>query len=225
MTIVRPATRFTKGRKGHKVEAIVLHYTGGGSGYALARWFASNDPRMQVSAHFIISRDGRLIPCVDLDDTAWHAGTRKGRGDMWRGQEDPEVNANYLTIGIELANYGKLQLVDSIGKQEFLTPYGKKYRGPKPVNNGSHWEPYTEKQLATLDDLLIHLIDEFGLDHATCMMRHSEISPRRKKDPGPAFPWEKMQDTLATHFNAETHYDEEEEMCMLSESRGEDLSE
>lgn len=47
----------------------------------------------EVSAHFFIRRDGRLIQCVDVDARAWHAGQ-----SFYRGRS----NCNDDSVGIEL---------------------------------------------------------------------------------------------------------------------------
>lgn len=48
---------------------------------------------MQVSAHFVIRRDGELVQFVSCDRRAWHAGV-----SSWRGRE----NCNDFSIGVEL---------------------------------------------------------------------------------------------------------------------------
>lgn len=48
---------------------------------------------LQVSAHFVIRRDGELLQFVSCDARAWHAGL-----SVWRGRE----NCNDWSIGIEL---------------------------------------------------------------------------------------------------------------------------
>jgi N-acetyl-anhydromuramoyl-L-alanine amidase len=48
---------------------------------------------MEVSAHFFIRRDGRLIQFVSVDQRAWHAGRSRYRG---------RDNCNDDSIGIEL---------------------------------------------------------------------------------------------------------------------------
>lgn len=48
---------------------------------------------LQVSAHFVIRRDGTLLQFVSCDERAWHAGR-----SSWRGRED----CNDWSIGIEL---------------------------------------------------------------------------------------------------------------------------
>ena len=48
---------------------------------------------LEVSAHFVIRRDGELLQFVSCDERAWHAGS-----SSWRGRE----NCNDFSIGIEL---------------------------------------------------------------------------------------------------------------------------
>jgi AmpD protein len=47
----------------------------------------------EVSAHFVIRRDGELIQFVAVTDRAWHAGR-----SAWRGRD----NCNDYSVGIEL---------------------------------------------------------------------------------------------------------------------------
>jgi len=47
----------------------------------------------QVSAHFLIRRDGERVQFVSCADRAWHAGV-----SSWRGQD----NCNDFSIGVEL---------------------------------------------------------------------------------------------------------------------------
>lgn len=48
---------------------------------------------MQVSAHFLIRRDGELLQFVSCNERAWHAGR-----SQWRGRAD----CNDFSVGIEL---------------------------------------------------------------------------------------------------------------------------
>ena len=48
---------------------------------------------LQVSAHFYVRRDGRLLQFVGVDRRAWHAGRSE-----WEGRE----NCNDYSVGIEL---------------------------------------------------------------------------------------------------------------------------
>jgi AmpD protein len=48
---------------------------------------------LEVSAHFVIRRDGEALQFVSIDDRAWHAGK-----SSWEGRDD----CNSWSIGIEL---------------------------------------------------------------------------------------------------------------------------
>lgn len=75
---------------------MVLHYTAmqdcAGAAKALC------DPEREVSAHYLIGRDGTVFELVAPEMRAWHAG--KG---WWQGRYD----VNSRSIGIELDNDGR----------------------------------------------------------------------------------------------------------------------
>lgn len=74
---------------------MVLHYTAMASASeALARLC---DPVAEVSAHYLIDRDGTIFSLVDEANRAWHAGA-----GAWGGAGD----VNSRSIGIELQNTG-----------------------------------------------------------------------------------------------------------------------
>lgn len=82
-------------RKGHPVDLIVLHYTAMTDAVSALERLC--DPATEVSAHYLVSRDGDLYRLVAEDKRAWHAGT-----GCWAGHED----VNSRSIGIELDNDG-----------------------------------------------------------------------------------------------------------------------
>lgn len=93
--ISHPSPNFGNRRDGLRPELVVLHYTAmPDAEAALDRLCA---PEHEVSAHYLIARDGRLYGLVEEDKRAWHAGA----GD-WRGRGD----VNSRSIGIELDNCG-----------------------------------------------------------------------------------------------------------------------
>ena len=59
---------------------------------------------VQVSAHFYIRRDGRVIQFVGCDQRAWHAGT-----SCWNERE----NCNDYSVGIELEGSDSQSFEDS----------------------------------------------------------------------------------------------------------------
>ena len=90
------ASNFRKGRSnGLKPEAIVIHIICGSLESAKAQ-FA--DPAAQVSAHYGVGRDGRVLQFVEEEDTAFHAGIVVS--PTWKGIKGG-LNPNLYTIGIE----------------------------------------------------------------------------------------------------------------------------
>ncbi|WP_425041182.1 N-acetylmuramoyl-L-alanine amidase [Primorskyibacter sp. S187A] len=82
-------------RAGLTPHLIVLHYTAMASAERARDWLCN--PEAQVSAHYVLARDGTLWQLVDETERAWHAGAGE-----WRGQDD----INSRSIGIEIANTG-----------------------------------------------------------------------------------------------------------------------
>jgi len=94
--VQRPSPNFGP-RKGGilKPDMVVLHYTAMLSAEGAICMLC--DPEKEVSAHFLIARDGVVTQMVDERARAWHAGA--GR---WAGCDD----INSRSIGIELDNDG-----------------------------------------------------------------------------------------------------------------------
>lgn len=82
--------------QGTVVDTIVLHHTAGKVLAGTVKWFTM--PESQVSAHFVIGRDGSIVQQVSTYKRAWHAGVsidafgRKGVNDF--------------SVGIEIDNVG-----------------------------------------------------------------------------------------------------------------------
>ncbi|MBA7714579.1 hypothetical protein ES703_123605 [subsurface metagenome] len=64
-------------RNGTKIDMIVMHYTDGDSAQGAINRFL--DPREQVSAHYIIERNGDITQMVNDSEKAWHAKTANPR--------------------------------------------------------------------------------------------------------------------------------------------------
>jgi len=78
-----------------RVAFVVIHFTGDDSATRALRTLTS--PREQVSAHYLIGRDGTIVQLVDERARAWHAGESR-----WGTVTD----LNSASIGIELDNNG-----------------------------------------------------------------------------------------------------------------------
>jgi len=92
---VMPSPNHGERAGGRRPDMIVLHYTGmPDAGAALERLCS---PASEVSAHYFVFEDGRVIQLVQEGRRAWHAGVAS-----WAGETD----INSCSIGIEIANPG-----------------------------------------------------------------------------------------------------------------------
>lgn len=107
----------------------------------------------EVSAHFVIRRDGQLLQFVSVLDRAWHAGA-----SSWQGRS----NCNDYAVGIEL--------------------------------EGLEDHPFEAAQYLALADLVRALQGPWPIAQVT---GHEHVSPGRKRDPGRAFDWRRLQRLLA----------------------------
>ena len=92
---VIPSANYGDRNKGRLPDMIVLHYTGmpDVEGAIAQLCTAGTD----VSAHYIVLEDGRIVQCVPEAKRAWHAGV-----SSWAGEED----INSCSIGVEIVNRG-----------------------------------------------------------------------------------------------------------------------
>lgn len=94
---VRVSPNFGGRRDGMRPDCVVLHYTGMETGEAAEAWLCA--PESEVSSHYLVHEDGRIVQMVRESDRAWHAG----RGS-WKGLSD----VNSFSIGVEMVNCGPL---------------------------------------------------------------------------------------------------------------------
>lgn len=93
--LVQPSPNHGERREGREPDMILLHYTGMPDDEQAADWLCN--PQSEVSCHYFIHRDGRVLQMVPESRRAWHAGK-----SFWAGEED----INSRSIGIEIANAG-----------------------------------------------------------------------------------------------------------------------
>jgi N-acetylmuramoyl-L-alanine amidase len=92
---VRASPNFGPRRGPLRPDMIILHYTGMPSGEGAEAWLCN--PASEVSSHYIVHEDGRVVQMVREADRAWHAGR-----SSWQGHQD----INSASVGIEIANPG-----------------------------------------------------------------------------------------------------------------------
>lgn len=86
-------------RRGNAIKGFVIHMTEG-SFESAVEW--CNNPKSQVSYHFIINTNGEDICLVMPENTAWHAGKISNSSAeivKWG------LNPNLYTVGIAIAGF------------------------------------------------------------------------------------------------------------------------
>lgn len=172
---------YSSSREDARIEMLVLHYTDGPTLEDCAAIF--RDPERRVSCHYIVGIDGAVLQMVRDEDCAWHCGV-----STWGGK----TGCNPWSLGIEIVNWGRLQKKE--GKY-YCWPddFGTPYDGPPPVfARDDWWAPYPAVQVDQVASLAGLLVDRYRIPLAN-IVRHSDIAPDRKIDPGPAFPWSELK--------------------------------
>jgi N-acetylmuramoyl-L-alanine amidase len=169
-------------------DTIIIHYTGGTSARSSADWLCRSG--VQASAHIIIDRaDGTIFQLVPFDTVAWHAG--KSAYTFPDGTE--RVGFNRFSIGIELDNAGPLSKTGG----GFQSWQGHVYPEDQTMaathrneKQERYWHTFSEPQMTVLEEVCLLLAAKYGITH---ILGHDEIAPKRKIDPGPAFPMESFR--------------------------------
>ncbi len=161
------------------IKGIIIHYTAGASTESSVAYLSN--PNVKVSAHIVISPLGHIYQLVPFNIQSWHAGKSEYMGDS---------NLNKYSIGIELANYGKLKKE----RGKFFTWF-KQEVPPQFVativqnNQSTYWNSYSFLQLQRAYYLCQHIINHYPIQY---IVGHSDIN-NNKQDPGPCFPIKTFQ--------------------------------
>ncbi len=92
---VHPSPNHGDRKDGKTATALVLHYTGMKDAAGALHQLCN--PAAQVSSHYLVFEDGRILQLVPEARRAWHAGA-----GSWQGESD----MNSASIGIEIVNPG-----------------------------------------------------------------------------------------------------------------------
>ncbi len=166
------------------LDTVVMHYTAGPYQTSLRTLI---NPKVRASAHVIIDRNGSITQLIPFNLMAWHAGESYYKG---------RVGYNKYSIGIEMVNSGYLTKSGNI----YRAWYGEAFN-PSDVVEAIHrnqsvpkfWHVYTPEQIDSAYDLVELLIETYGIKN---ILGHEEVAPKRKTDPGPAFPLDKFRERL-----------------------------
>ena len=166
-------------------DTIIIHYTAGSSAESSIKTLC--DKRTKASAHLVVGRDGSVTQLLPFNKIAWHAGKSAYGG---------RTGYNKYSIGIEIDNAGKL--TKSGG--QYIAWFGRVYPEEEVVeavhrneSEPHYWHRYTEEQIERVNDICADLIEAYGI---SSILGHEEISPKRKVDPGPGFPLDKLRDRV-----------------------------
>ncbi len=158
----RPSPNRTRSdRTAEDIDAIVIHTLQAQFQEGVS-YLCTNEAN--VSAHFVISRDGFVAELVPVKDIAWHA---RYYNDRSIGIECEGFAENPETWTRDLMN----TLVRLVA---YLTT---RYR--IPVRHPSSKAEKPKKENGGYDEPL----DESGI------LSHGQIDPSRRRDPGPYFDW------------------------------------
>jgi N-acetylmuramoyl-L-alanine amidase len=98
-------------RGGKDIDTIVLHHTASNNGAGdLAHM---RNPKSEVSAHYMVDRDGKIYQLVGDSKRAWHAG----KGEL----HGVPTDVNGRSIGIELVNDGSGKTAFTEAQMKSLT--------------------------------------------------------------------------------------------------------
>jgi len=176
-------------RHGHKIDLVVLHYTGGnGDAHAVGRLF--NNPRRHAASHYGVSRDGTVAQYVSETRAAWHAGDGLCPADFSPASLADRSrwldNVNRRSIGIEICNRG---FPPSRPGRARVTA-----RHRNPHDDHESWEAYPEAQMVAVESLVREIVQRHG--PALRIIGHEDVTNfvtlgrvGSKVDPGPAFDW------------------------------------
>ena len=123
------ASPFFSSRNGERIRRIVMHYTTSRNVDGTIAWF--QDPRAQVSAHYVIGRDGEIYQMVRDSDKAWHA---KGANANSIGIEHSAAAGDSMTAAQTLSSVALVRWLLSEYKLPETAICGHKYT---PENAGT----------------------------------------------------------------------------------------
>ncbi|MDX5476762.1 MAG: N-acetylmuramoyl-L-alanine amidase [Bacillaceae bacterium] len=136
----------------------------------------------QVSAHYIIDRDGTIYLFVGEDRVAYHAGKGNVISEVFN-----IASMNDKSIGIELLAIGTKEEMVPLITEEAYDKLDSSFIG------------YTDEQYSALQTLITDILSRHNTikrdrEH---IIGHNEYAPVRKPDPGMLFDWTRLE----FHYN------------------------
>jgi N-acetylmuramoyl-L-alanine amidase len=175
-----------------RIQSLVLHFTA--LNYERSMYALKDGGG--VSAHYLIpelqdssypNSNLEVIQLVDENQRAWHAGM-----SYWDGRR----NLNDTSIGIEIVN-----VPNCLHKPVVTGTHGGEYAAHK----NCQFPNFDAEQIELLIELAQGILQRHPDIEPTKVVGHSDISPNRKNDPGPRFPWYQLyQNGVGAWYEQET---------------------
>lgn len=179
---------------------LTIHYTAGDKASNAINWFKDVPPTNpdRIAAHIVVDVDGTITQLVPFNRRANHAGY-----STWDGLTGFNLNS----IGIEIVNPGFVEKMADGSFKRWLNKKQNKFVS-YPASTASklvhtnhkhkfwtdpenhYWFKFPDAQLKAVYALSKLLMTQYSLINA---VGHDDLSPGRKPDPGPAFPWDEFK--------------------------------
>ena len=152
---------------------IFLHHTAGGqSAINTAKYWQQDVSK--IATAFIISgkvkqpnsnneKDGDIIQCFGSKYWAYHLGLKQ---EVFDSFGVPYKSLDKISIGIEICSWGQLtKQADGTFKNYVngIVPTDEVTELETPFKGYKYFHSYTDSQIASLKDLIIHLCNKFGI--------------------------------------------------------------
>ncbi|MEO5914848.1 MAG: N-acetylmuramoyl-L-alanine amidase [Luteolibacter sp.] len=158
----------------------IAHFTSGATALSSVDFWRSTDAH-GAEAHVIIDRDGTIYQIRAFNQKADHAGE-----STWHDQRTTYTWLNSCSIGIEFANGG--DDASLIRRYSNLPPVVARHKNGGQITS---WEAFPEVQILAGIAVFQAITKAYHLDD---VVGHDDIAPRRKVDPGPAFPMQRLRE-------------------------------
>jgi N-acetyl-anhydromuramyl-L-alanine amidase AmpD len=199
---------------GNRLAGSVTHYDALGSALRTAKGFSAKGGRSASTGAVIDryssinSRFADIYVLASIHDRTWHAGFNFNAGDVPYTLPNGVVtkSPNQWFFGLDLSNWGDLRK-DKQGRWcawPGTPPYSYPVANVEPVKiNGRYWEPYTEAAINSYKAFIAAISMELSIPKEW-HVGHSDLSPKRKIDPGPHLYKAQLLDEIYTELAAYT---------------------
>lgn len=176
---------------------------------------------LEVSAHFLVRRDGECVQYVSCDDRAWHAGVSRyvdkrivedDKTLTCEHAKDASVDSTSIDRAWVKRTSEKNLKRRSAGTLDDLTTHSAASSAEYSIKSdvqpcrirencndfaigieleGTDTQAYTSAQYSKLAELTAALLAHYPLMDKSRIVGHCDIAPGRKTDPGDSFDWQR----------------------------------